>query len=117
MDIDSFMNAVPSDLNIEALEDSEILVISKSDKKNLYENVAITEKLFRTMSQKALVAWQRRLIRNHCLTAKERYQYFLDTYPTIRAKINDRQLAKYLGISHEFLCKIKKRSVEIVQHS
>lgn len=110
MDIDSFMNQIPSNLNIQALEDSHILLIDRQDKLALYESLPSVEKLFRIMSQKALVAWQRRLIRNHCLTAKERYLYFASTYPQIASKLTDKQIASYLGITHEFLSKIKKQS-------
>jgi len=109
MDIDSFMNQSPSDLNIQALEDSHVLLINRTDKLALYESIPGMEKLFRVMSQKALVAWQRRLIRNHSQTAKERYVYFLDQYPDIASKISDKQIASYLGITHEFLSKIKRR--------
>lgn len=109
MDIDSFMNQTPTNLNMQALEDSKVLLISRSDKLALYESLPIAEKLFRVMSQKALVAWQRRLIRNHSQTAKERYQYFSDTYPDIVSKLTDKQIASYLGITHEFLSKIKKK--------
>ncbi|WP_418262999.1 Crp/Fnr family transcriptional regulator [Flavobacterium faecale] len=108
MDIDSFMNQSSSDLNIQALEDSEVLLINRTDKLALYESMPVVEKLFRVMSQKALVAWQRRLIRNHSHTAKERYLYFIENYPNIASKINDKQIASYLGITHEFLSKIKK---------
>ncbi len=109
MDIDSFMNQIPSHLNIQALEDSEVLLINRTDKIKLYETLPIVEKLFRVMSQKALVAWQRRLIRNHSQTAKERYFYFANTYPNIASKLTDKQIASYLGITHEFLSKIKKK--------
>lgn len=109
MDIDSFMNQTPSHLNIQALEDSEVLLIDRTDKIKLYETLPIVEKLFRVMSQKALVAWQRRLIRNHSQTAKERYFYFANTYPNIASKLTDKQIASYLGITHEFLSKIKKK--------
>lgn len=108
MDIDSFMNQTPSNLNIQALEDSKVLLITRTDKLSLYESLPVVEKLFRVMSQKALIAWQRRLIRNHCQTSKERYHYFTDTYPNIVAKLTDKQIASYLGITHEFLSKIKK---------
>jgi len=108
MDIDSFMNQTPSDLNIQALEDSKVLLINRQDKSLLYNSLPIVEKLFRIMSQKALVSWQRRLIRNHCFTAKERYFHFMKTYPDIASKLTDKQIAGYLGISHEFLSKIKK---------
>lgn len=111
IDIDSFMNAIPSDLNFQALENSEVLLISKSSKETLYRQLPIVERLFRIMSQKALVAWQRRLIRNHTLTAKERYNHFIQTYSDISSKLTDRQIASYLGITHEFLSKIKKTTL------
>lgn len=110
MDIDSFMNHTPSELNIQALEQSKILLINQSDKDSLYKQLPAVEKLFRLMSQKAVVAWQRRLIRNHCLTAKQRYYHFIDSYPRLSSKLKDRQIASYLGITHEFLSKIKRGS-------
>jgi len=108
MDIDSFMNQSPSNLNMQALEDSKVLLIKKQDKMALYEVIPSVEKLFRIMSQKALVSWQRRLIRNHSFTAKARYFHFIKQYPDIVSKVTDKQIAGYLGISHEFLSKIKK---------
>ncbi|MGY6648175.1 Crp/Fnr family transcriptional regulator [Wenyingzhuangia sp. IMCC45574] len=110
MDIDSFLNQTPSELNIQALEDSTILIIDKTDKENLYNEVHAIEKLFRIMSQKAVAAWQRRVIRSKCFTAKERYFYFIEKYPDIVCKLTDRQISSYLGITHEFLCKIKKQT-------
>jgi len=109
MDVDSFMHQTPSELNIQALEDSEVLLIDKVDKERLYRELPVVEKLFRIMSQQALIAWQRRLMRNHCLTAKERYQHFTETYPTIANKLTDKKISSYLGITPEFLSKIKKR--------
>jgi len=111
MDLDSFMNHAPSVLNIQALEDSEVLLISKTDKELLYREVPVVERLFRIMSQKAIIAWQRRLVRNHCLTAKERYEHFVNTYPSIVSKLTDRQISSYLGITHEFLSKIKRKQL------
>ncbi len=108
MDIDSFMNQTPSDLYMQAIEDSKVLIVNREDKTKLYKTIPRVEKLFRIMSQKALVSWQRRLIRNHSFTAKERYFHFINTYPDIANKLTDKSIAGYLGISHEFLSKIKK---------
>ena len=58
MEIDSFANQIPSKLNIQALADSTLLVISKFDKEKLYQKVPKAERLFRIMSQKAVAAWQ-----------------------------------------------------------
>lgn len=110
MDIDSFMNQSPSDLNIQALEDSTVLLINRTDKLALFESIPVVEKLFRVMSQKALVAWQRRLIRNKSQTAKNRYKFFINNYPNIVSKLSDKQTASYLGITHEFLSKIKSQT-------
>ncbi|GGZ85528.1 Crp/Fnr family transcriptional regulator [Algibacter mikhailovii] len=110
MDIDSFMNQKPSHLNIQALEDSKVFLIHRTNKLALYESLPIVEKLFRVMSQKALVAWQRRLIRNNTYSARERYLHFTSTYPNIATKLTDKQIASYLGITHEFLSKIKKQA-------
>lgn len=110
MDIDSFMNQTSSELSIQALEDSHVLIIDRTSKEALYNESPKVEKLFRIMSQKAVAAWQRRLIRNHCLKAKERYLYFVNTYPEIAQKLTDRQISGYLGITHEFLSKIKRNN-------
>ncbi len=110
-DIDSFTNQIPSFLSIQALEDSEVLLINKVDKDLSYEQFPKVEKLFRIMTQKTIVAMQRRLLRKQSQTADERYSYFLNQYPEIANKLTNRQLASYLGISHEFLSKIRKKLV------
>lgn len=108
-DVDSFTNQTPAYLSIQALEDSEVLVIGKADKERLYNEMPKVEKLFRIMTQKTLVALQRRLIQNHRFTAEERYDYFISTYPEIARKLTNRQIAAYLGITHEFVSKIRKK--------
>jgi len=108
-DIDSFANGTPSQLFIEALEDSEVLLISKEQKELAYETQPKIEKLFRVMTQKTHVALQRRMIDNLSKTADERYLDFIKKYPQIHQRLSNLQIAAYLGISHEFLSKIRKK--------
>ncbi|GAA3973345.1 Crp/Fnr family transcriptional regulator [Mucilaginibacter dorajii] len=108
-DIDSFTNAIPSQLFIEALEDSEVLLISKKDKEFAYENLPEIEKLFRIMTQKTHVALQRRMIDNLGKTADQRYLDFIEKYPQLFQRLSNLQIAAYLGISHEFLSKIRRK--------
>lgn len=110
-DIDSLINSVPSTLNIEALEDSEVLMISRKDKEELYKTVPKVEKLFRIMNQNSSVALQRRILSLMHKTADKRYLEFLDKYPTLEQKLTQQQVASYLGISHEFLSKIRKKTI------
>lgn len=108
-DIDSLLNDVPSILNIEALMDSEVLMISKKDKEDLYETMPQIEKLFRIMNQQSSVALQRRILSLTGKTADKRYLEFLQKYPDLEQKLTQQQVASYLGITHEFLSKIRKR--------
>ncbi len=108
-DIDSLVNHVPAILNIEALEDSEVLMISKRDKDYLYKTIPQIEKLFRIMNQKSSVALQRRILSLTGKTADKRYLEFLRKYPGLEQKLTQQQIASYLGITHEFLSKIRKK--------
>lgn len=108
-DIDSFTNGVSSILNIEALEDSEVLLINLPNKQMLYDKLPIVEKLFRIMTQKALVAMQRRMISALGKNAEDRYLEFANKYPQLERRLTQLQVAAYLGMSHEFLSKIRKK--------
>jgi len=108
-DMDSFTNQRPSQLFIEALEDSEVLLIAKKDKEFAYENIPAIEKLFRIMTQKTHIALQRRMIDNLSKTADQRYLDFIEKYPGLTQRLSNIQIAAYLGISHEFLSKIRKK--------
>ncbi|WP_306350365.1 Crp/Fnr family transcriptional regulator [Flavobacterium sp. '19STA2R22 D10 B1'] len=110
-DIDSFTNQIPSILNIQALEDSEVLLITKPFKEALYEQLPFVEKLFRIMTQKSLVALQRRMISSLNKTADQRYIEFITKYPELEQRLSQQHIASYLGITHEFLSKIRKKLV------
>ncbi len=108
-DIDSFTNEVPSQLFIEALEDSEVLLISKKDKEFAYTNLPKIEKLFRVMTQKTHVALQRRMIDNLSKTGEMRYLEFSEKYPQLIQRLSNIQIAAYLGITNVFLSNIRKK--------
>lgn len=111
-DIDSFANQSPSQLFIEAIEDSEVLIISKKDKDFAYENFPFVEKLFRIMTQKTHSALQRRMIDNLSKTADQRYLDFINKYPSLNQRLTNVQVAAYLGISHEFLSRIRRKTTK-----
>ncbi|OXA88289.1 Crp/Fnr family transcriptional regulator [Flavobacterium hercynium] len=108
-DIDSFTAETPSQLFIEALEDSEVLIISKKDKEFAYANLPQIEKLFRVMTQKTHVALQRRMIDNLSKTAESRYIEFTEKYPQLLQRLSNIQIAAYLGITNVFLSNIRKK--------
>lgn len=108
-DIDSFTNQQVSQLYIQALEEGEIWVINYKDKNWAYQHIPFVEQLFRIMTQKTHVALQRRMIANLSKTADERYLDFIDTYPQTAQRITNIQMAGYLGVSPEFVSKIRRK--------
>lgn len=111
LDMASFISQKPSQLVIQALEDSVIVYITKEKKEQLYIEMPKIEKLFRIMNQKALAAMQLRMISMLYKTADKRYLEFKNKYPDLDQRIPQHQIASYLGISQEFLSKVRKKLV------
>ena len=108
-DLDSFTQQRPSQLFIEALEDTELLAVGRADKERLYAELPVVEKLFRVMTQKTHVFLQRRVLAGFSQTADVRYREFIGRYPQLAQRLSQVQLAAYLGITPEFLSKIRKK--------
>lgn len=107
--IENSQKQKPSIYNIKALEDCEIFVISKADRELLFEEVPKMIHFHILMVEKSNKIIQKRLLDVLNKTSKERYLDFIKKYPTKIQKINNRNLSSYLGVSHEFLSKIKKK--------
>lgn len=111
-DLNSFILQVPATFNVQAIEDSVILELPFESLELLYEQIPKLERYFRIVTQRAFVAFQQRVVQNISMTAEERYLAFQQKYPKIELRIPQRLVASYLGISAEFLSKIKKRLKE-----
>lgn len=108
-DLISFTDQVPSQLNIEAMEDSELWMISRDHKEMLFEKVPAFERMFRLMIQRSLAGVQQRLYATIAQPAELRYQHFIEKYPSIPLRIPQHHIASYLGITPEFLSKIRRK--------
>lgn len=107
-DLYSLTHGTVSSYSIRAVTDSKLLRISRSGLEELYDAQPIFERYFRIIFQNALMAHQRRIIQNIAYTAEERYLNFIDDYPDLEQIIPQKYIASYLGISAEFLSKIRK---------
>jgi len=106
-DLYSFTDQQPSNMFIEALEDCEVLVIDRKSKRELFEKIPKFEILFRLLVQRALFALQRRFHSMVSQTAEQRYLAFLEKYPQVAQRVPQNQIARYLGVSPEFLSKVR----------
>jgi CRP-like cAMP-binding protein len=108
-DMGSFISQEPSDYNIQCLEPTEMILLTFEQQEELLQAVPKMERFFRIIVQNAYVAYQKRIIRNFSMTAKEGYLYFRSQYPQIEQRIPQYLVASYLGITKEFLSKIKSQ--------
>lgn len=108
-DLGSFFTQTPSAFNIQCLEPSELLQISHRDLEELYLAVPKLERFFRIIIQKAYVASQHRLVGNFSQQAKERYLQFRSQYAKIDQRVPQYMIASYLGITPEFLSRIRSQ--------
>jgi CRP/FNR family transcriptional regulator, cyclic AMP receptor protein len=108
-DIASFYEQKPSRLFIETLEDCQLLTFNPESKEELLSRVPKFERVFRLMMQRNLAATQNRLINTIAKTAQEKYLDFIERYPTIPQRVPQHYIAAYLGISPEFLSKVRTK--------
>ena len=106
-DLYSFLTEEPSPYYMEALEDSELLLITKPNWDRLLEEVPAFERYFRILIQNNLIATQRRLIGSFSETAEEKYTRLLKEFPDIVQRVPQHMIASYIGITRETLSRIR----------
>jgi CRP-like cAMP-binding protein len=104
----SALTGEPSGYNIDALEDSELLLLERSAQERLLTEIPKFERLFRLLLENRFVANQRRITATLSTSAEERYLSFLKTYPAIAQRVPQSQIASYLGITPQSLSRIRK---------
>ncbi len=100
----------PSSFFIDAIEDSELLLIDITGHLTLIEKLPGYAESFRTGIQKRTSAKDKRIIHSLSATAEERYNDFLETYPFIAQRVPQHMLASYLGITPETVSRIRKQA-------
>ena len=107
-DLASFYDKKPTLLYIEAIEPSLILQINHTDLLQLYTAYHKFDRNFRIIVERKYIALQNRVLQNISQTAETRYQSFLADYPQLAIRLPNTEIASFLGITPEFLSKIRK---------
>jgi CRP-like cAMP-binding protein len=110
-DLSSFLTGEPSVFNMDALEDAELLLITKASWELLLQKIPKLEHYFRILIQNHLISTQKRLMQSLSEQAEERYIRFTKTYPDCMQRVPQHMIASYLGISRETLSRIRKQLV------
>ena len=108
-DLYSLLSQTPSRSNIKAIEDTDIIQISKPDLELLYQKIPKFERFFRILFQNAYITQREQI--NHALSAsaEERYISFMKQKPYAEKRFSQKDIASYLGVTPQFLSALKKR--------
>lgn len=107
-DLYSFLSGRPAEYGIDALQDSEVLVISASSRDELLDKCPKMERFFRLLIEANHVASHQRIAGSLSSSAEERYLEFLKSYPQLFEQVPQNQIASYLGITPQSLSRIRK---------
>lgn len=108
-DLYSFMTSEPATYNIDALEDSELLLLTKSAQEELLKRVPKFETYNRLQLTGAYFAMQKRITSFISLSLEERYLYFTNLYPDIVQRVPQHMIASYMGLTPETLSRVRKK--------
>ena len=108
-DLFSFLTGEPAVYTIEALEDSELILVSKSAQEELLQRFPKYEKYMRVQITGAYIAMQRRLTSIISLPLEERYQNLTAAYPHIVQRVPQHMIASYMGLTPETLSRVRKK--------
>ena len=107
LDLASFHKKTSSTLNIDALEDTVVLRITYDDLIDLYVKAPKFDRIFRVLLENHFMQQQERIAQLFSSTAEERYLSFLETYPHLPNRLPQLHIASYLGVTPEFLSRIR----------
>ena len=111
-DMYSLITQKPGNLYVEVNEDAEVVLLSKENQEELFQEISKLERFFRILTENSLVANQERIMDNLSLSAEERFEKFCSKYPTLIQKVPQKQVASYIGVTPEFFSKMKAKMLK-----
>lgn len=108
-DFESFLSGQPSKSYIDALEDSEIVMMEKQSYDILIQTIPNFKSLINKLTTKNFEVHQARIYSNISESAEERYNNFIISYPSINQRVPLHMVASFLGLSRETLSRVRKQ--------
>jgi len=110
-DHESYNNQTPSKNNIDALEDSQVVLWLRDDFEMLLASIPIMKEYADRIKATSFDANQERILMNIGATSEEKYQAFVTAFPDILRRVPLYMVASYLGVSRETLSRIRHAQV------
>jgi CRP-like cAMP-binding protein len=110
-DRESYVMLTPSKYNIDAWEDSNVLLLARADFLNRLSSIPAINEMTRKMDENFAIAAQKR-VASISSSAEERYADLIKTYPEFLQRFPQHIIASYLGITKETLSRIRSHAVK-----
>ncbi|WP_116788762.1 Crp/Fnr family transcriptional regulator [Flavobacterium psychrotrophum] len=107
-DRESLLSQQPSRYNIDAIEDSELILFTHDNFELLCNEIPAFNTMINTILQRSFIAAQNRIQAALSFTAEEKYLNFINKYPGFAIRIPQTMIASYLGMTPETLSRIRK---------
>lgn len=111
-DRESWVMLTPSIYNIDAWEDTELLVTTKGDTLRLVQEIPAMNEMVRKMDEMHSIAAQKRANASLSLPPDKRYNDFVNAYPELVRRFPQHIIASYLGVAKETLSRVRNRAVK-----
>ncbi len=111
-DRESSTMLTPSIYNIDAWEDTDVLLVTRADMLDLMAKIPSMTEMIRLMDERNAIANQRRLNSTISNTAEKRYEEFAKNHPQFIQRFPQHLIASFLGITKETLSRIRKQAIK-----
>lgn len=108
----SFINEVPTEMGIKAIEKVKLLYITKPDLQTIYEKVPQMERVGRLVTEQTLTEYEKFLLLIRYRSSEEKLAWFEETFPTLVNRVPQKYIASYLNIRPETLSRVRSRRAE-----
>jgi CRP-like cAMP-binding protein len=110
-DRESLLTGNPSNFNIDALEDTEVILISNENFEKICAEIPAFRDMVNKILNKSFISSQNRIHAAISFTAEQKYVDFVEKYPDLTVRVPQHMIASYLGITPETLSRIRKDTV------
>jgi CRP-like cAMP-binding protein len=108
----SLLTGEPSKNNIDAIEDTELILITKTNFDRLCREIPAFNDMVNAILNKSFITSQNRIHSAIAFTAEQKYLDFIQKYPDLLLRIPQAMIASYLGITPETLSRVRKETVK-----
>jgi CRP-like cAMP-binding protein len=109
-DRESILSGNPAKLNIDAIEDSTLILITKENFETICKEIPAFNDMVNAILHRSFIASQNRIHAAISFTAEEKYLNFINTSPEIANRVPQHMIASYLGISPETLSRVRNQT-------